>query len=92
MAGVRHILDPIDALFDREFPGYAPYPWGRGPHIAVLVRRILLAEPLAERFARLFEGITAEEAVEAARSIRFDRTVERTGLSEVLRKHLLGTG
>ncbi|MGW1026424.1 glycoside hydrolase family 5 protein [Streptomyces sp. NPDC002577] len=91
-AGVRDVLDPIDALFDREFPAYEPYPWGRKPHIAVLVRHILLAEPLAERFARLFEDITVEEAVEAARSFRFDRTVERTGLSEVLRKHLLGAG
>ncbi len=27
--GVRDVLDPIDALFDREFPDYAPYPWGR---------------------------------------------------------------
>ncbi|MEU4888204.1 MULTISPECIES: hypothetical protein [Streptomyces] len=37
-AGVRDILDPIDALFEREFPGYEPYPWGRRQHIAGLVR------------------------------------------------------
>ncbi len=88
-AGVRDVLDPIDALFEREFPGYAPYPWGQTPHIAVLVRHILLAEPLAEKFAALFDGITQEEAVEAAHSFRFDRAVERTGLSQVLRAHLL---
>ncbi len=57
----------------------------------MLVRHILLAEPLAERFAGLFEGITVEGAVEAARSFRFDRTVERSTLSAVLREHLLGT-
>ncbi|WP_255950835.1 glycoside hydrolase family 5 protein [Streptomyces odontomachi] len=88
-AGVRDVLDPIEALFEREFPDYAPYPWGHRPHIAVLVRHILLAEPLAERFAALFEGISVEEAVEAARSFRFDRSVERTALSAVLRAHLL---
>ncbi|WP_199185789.1 glycoside hydrolase family 5 protein [Streptomyces carminius] len=91
-AGVRDVLDPIDALFEREFPGYEPYPWGRRQHIALLVRHILLAEPLAERFAALFAGITPEEAVEAAHSFRFEHTVERTGLTAVLREHLLGAG
>jgi hypothetical protein len=58
----------------------------------VLVRHILLAEPLADRFSALFEGITVEEAVEAAHSFRFDRAVERTGLSAMLQEHLLGGG
>lgn len=87
-AGVRAIIDPIDAVFDEEFPGYAPWPWGRQPHIAVLVRHILLAEPLAERFGDLFRGVSPNRARELARSFRFDRTVERTGLSDVLRSHL----
>ena len=87
-AGVRDILDPIDATFDREFPGFEPYPWGRQPHIAVLVRHVLLAEPLAERFGALFEGVDAERARTLAHSFRFDNAVERTGLTEVLRSHL----
>jgi len=87
-AGVREILDPIDALFDREFPDYAPYPWGRQPHLAVLVRHILLAEPLAEQFADLFRGVTPEQARELAHSFRFADCDERTGLSAVLRAHL----
>lgn len=84
-AGVRDVLDPIDALFDREFPGYAPYPWGRQPHIAVLVRHILFAEPLAERFAARFAGLSPAEAAEDAAAFRFDRTNERTGLADLLR-------
>ena len=86
--GVRDILDPIDALFDREFPGYAPWPWGRQPHIAVLVRHILLAEPLAEQFGDLFAGVTPDRARALASGFRFDRTVERTPLTDVLREHL----
>ena len=89
-AGVRDILDPIGATFDREFAGYAPYPWGRQPHIAVLVRHILLAEPLAERFGALFAGVDVERARELARSFRLQNSVERTGLTEVLRSHLAG--
>lgn len=87
-AGVRDILDPIDAVFDREFPDYAPYPWGRQPHIAVLVRHILLAEPLAERFGELFRGMDPQRARQLAASFRFAATEERSGLSEVLRSHL----
>ncbi|MCB2177960.1 MAG: glycoside hydrolase family 5 protein [Actinomycetales bacterium] len=89
---VRDVLDPIDALFDREFPGYAPWPWGRQPHIAVLVRHILLAEPLAERFADLFRGVTPDQARLLAAAFRFDRCLERRGLSEVLRSHLRPEG
>lgn len=90
-AGVRGILDPIDAVFDREFPEYAPWPWGRQPHIAVLVRHILLAEPLAERFGELFRGVTPAAARALAGSFRFENTQERVGLSEVLRTHLGGS-
>ncbi|WP_347976973.1 cellulase family glycosylhydrolase [Microbacterium sp. ProA8] len=87
-AGIREVLDPIDALFDREFPDYAPYPWGRQPHIAVLVRHILLAEPLAEQFADRFRGADLEQVRELAGSFRFDACDQRAGLSEVLRAHL----
>ncbi len=87
-AGVRDVLDPIDALFDREFPEYAPWPLGRQPHIALLVRHILLAEPLAEQFGDLFRGVSPEAARVLASGFRFDRTIERTPVTEVLRSHL----
>ncbi|KIH99387.1 glycoside hydrolase family 5 [Streptomonospora alba] len=88
-AGVRAILDPIDAVFDREFPGFDPYPWGRRQFVAGLVRHILLAEPLVERFGDAFAGVSPEEAEQLAASFRFAHCVERTPLSEVLRAHLL---
>ncbi len=87
---MRDILDPVDATFDREFPDFAPYPWGRQPHIAVLVRHILLAEPLAERFGALFDGVSPDRARVLASAFRFDRSVERQGLTRVLREHLAG--
>ncbi|HEV2782328.1 MAG TPA: cellulase family glycosylhydrolase [Actinophytocola sp.] len=87
-AGVRSILDPIDELFDREFPDFDPYPWGRGKFVATLVRHILLAEPLVERFARAFAGAGPDEAAALAASFRFENCVERTELSDVLRSHL----
>jgi endoglucanase len=84
-AGVRSILDPIDEVFDREFPGFEPYPWGRRQFIATLVRHILLTEPLIHRFAQAFAGVDTDEATRLAASFRFENCVERTELSEVLR-------
>jgi aryl-phospho-beta-D-glucosidase BglC (GH1 family) len=89
-ANIREIIDPIDALFDREFPDYAPWPWGRQPHIAVLIRHILMAEPLAKEFADRFRGVDAERARELAASFRFDATAQRGALADVLRTHLAG--
>lgn len=86
--GVRDVLDPIDALFDREFPGFAPWPWGRNPHVAVLIRHILMAEPLALEFADLFADVSPDRARELAASFRYDQSAERAGLSKVLRSHL----
>lgn len=86
--GVRDILDPIDAVFDAEFPDYAPWPWGRQPHIAVLVRHILLAEPLAERFGDRFRGVSPDRARELASAFRREAAIERTGLTSLLRDHL----
>ncbi|MDR7384902.1 glycoside hydrolase family 5 protein [Promicromonospora iranensis] len=87
-AGVRDVLDPIDALFDREFPDYAPWPWGRAPHVALLVRHVLLAEPLAERFADTFRGVLPDQARALAASFRFDACDSRAALADLLRSHL----
>src|SRR5690606_24133590 len=83
--GVRGILDPIDAVMDREFPDYQPYPWGRRQHIFRLVRHILLAEPLAEEYGKLFAGIGADEAVELANAFRFENLLQRRPLIDMLR-------
>jgi endoglucanase len=89
-AGVRDILDPIEALFEREFPGFSPWPWGRNPHIAVLVRHILLAEPLAEEFGDVFAGMDSARATALAHAFSFESTIEREGLTALLREHLRG--
>ncbi|WP_093257082.1 hypothetical protein [Thermostaphylospora chromogena] len=53
---IRHIMQPIEELFATGFPGSAPYPWGQRDYIKLLVRHILLAEPLVEDFGRCFAG------------------------------------
>ncbi|MGH3391621.1 MAG: hypothetical protein ACRDOO_22345 [Actinomadura sp.] len=88
---VRQLLDPIEELFDREFPGFDPFPWGRRAWIHRLVRNILLAEPLVQEFGRCFEGVTPDEAGSLAGSFAFERCARREHLAEVLREHLTST-
>ncbi|MEO3819096.1 cellulase family glycosylhydrolase [Plantactinospora sp. B24E8] len=87
---VRHLLDPVEALFDEEFPDFDPYPWGRKAWINLLVRNILLAEPLVRDFGRAFADVTPDEAETLAGSFAFDGCVRRSRLAETLRSHLAG--
>ncbi|HYA08890.1 MAG TPA: cellulase family glycosylhydrolase, partial [Gaiellaceae bacterium] len=85
-AGVREVMEPVERIFDREFPDFRPFPWGRDSWIQVLVRHILLAEPLVDDFERCFEGVAGDELDELADSFRLDRCVRRERLLETLRR------
>jgi aryl-phospho-beta-D-glucosidase BglC (GH1 family) len=84
--GVRHIVEPIEETFRREFPGYDPFPFGQHGWIHRLVRHILLSEPLVGEFGRCFEGVSPDEAAELADSFRFDACVRRGRLVDVVRE------
>jgi endoglucanase len=86
--GVRHILDPVEALFDAEFADFDPFPWGRTKWAATLVRNILLAEPLVGQFGRCFEGVSPDEAESLAACFAFDACVRRDRLAEIVATHL----
>ncbi|HEV8557857.1 MAG TPA: cellulase family glycosylhydrolase [Actinophytocola sp.] len=86
-SNVRYLLDPIDKLFDEEFPNFDPFPWGRKSWVATLVRNILFAEPLVGEFGRCFTGVTPEEAERLAADFAFANCVPRTGLAEILKEH-----
>jgi endoglucanase len=84
---VRHLLDPIDQVFEAEFPDFDPYPWGRRGWVHRVVRSILLAEPLVGEFGRCFAGVGPAEAAELAGSFAFAACEQRAGLAQVLREH-----
>lgn len=86
--GIRDVMEPIERLFAREFPDFDPYPWGSRQWINVLVRHILLAEPLVDEFARCFRGLDADAAAELAGSFAFERCVQRPELTDLLRRNL----
>ncbi|GAA5186033.1 hypothetical protein GCM10023322_31370 [Rugosimonospora acidiphila] len=83
--GVRHLLDPIERTFDEEFPDFDPMPFGSKQWIAVLVRHIMLAEPMVWGFCRCFTGLGVEEARSLADSFRFDRCLARERLVDEVR-------
>ncbi|MDR2974013.1 MAG: glycoside hydrolase family 5 protein [Propionibacteriaceae bacterium] len=84
-SGVRCLIDPIMEVFAREFPDFDPYPWGVDRWVGVLVRSILLAEPLVSQFEAAFRGLSPAEAKDRAACFAFDKTVETTALAQVLR-------
>lgn len=87
-AGIRHILDPLEQTVAEEFPRFDPRPFGQREWVQVLVRHILLAEPMVDDFARCFLGVDTGEARALADCFAFGRCVERTRLTDVLRAHL----
>ncbi|GGP04760.1 glycoside hydrolase family 5 protein [Nonomuraea glycinis] len=84
---IRHILGPIEELFDKEFPDFEPFPWGRRSYIQTLVRNILLAEPLVGEFGRCFDGVSPAQAEELASCFALAACERREPLAEVLRTH-----
>ena len=85
-SGVRHVLGPIEDLFEQEFPTFDPYPWGRRAWVSTLVRNILLAEPLVEDFGRRFADVGPDEAEALAGDFAFTACTPREPLAEVLRQ------
>lgn len=86
--GLRAVLDPLRELFAAEFPRYDPWPWGNANRLALLVRHILLAEPVAERIADRYAGLSPAEAKTLADEFEFSRCRVRSGLADLLRENL----
>lgn len=83
---VRHLLDPIEQTFQKEFADFDPFPSGQRKWIHVLVRHILLAEPMADEFAHCFEGATRDELIAFADSFALDSCLRRERLAEILKQ------
>ncbi|MBN1780999.1 cellulase family glycosylhydrolase [bacterium] len=81
---IRQVIAPLEELFEKEFPGYAPYPSGQKSHIRQLIRHILIAEALLPEYCGLFRGLTDEELIALARSFRHENYVKRERLEAIL--------
>nr|WP_232523536.1 cellulase family glycosylhydrolase [Nocardioides sp. MAH-18] len=83
-AGVRDVLDPIEQLVAREFPDFAPYPWGARRWIHGHVRHVLLAEAMVDDYARAFAGVGPEEARDLADAFSLPNMRTRSRLADLI--------
>jgi len=81
---IRHIMQPIEDLFVREFPTFVPYPWGVPRWIAGHVRHVMLAEAMVDDFARCFAGVDLDGAERLADGFAFANCQVRTPLADIL--------
>ena len=81
---ISQVIKPLQDLFIKEFPGYDPYPHGQQAEINLLVRHILISQALLPEYCNLFKDLSEEKLVELAQSFRFDNSVKRKRLEEIL--------
>jgi endoglucanase len=86
-AEIRDVMEPLERLFEREYPGHEPFPFGVQREIELLVRNILLAEPMLPEYAGLFRGMGEDEIDAMMRSFRFENCVRREPLAGVLSEY-----
>lgn len=90
-AEIRHVMEPLEKLFEKEYPNYDPFPFGTQREIELLVRNILLAEPMLPEYGELFRGMGEAEIDEMMRSFRFENCVKRERLADILAEYAAQT-
>ena len=83
-AGIRDVLDPLLARFEREFPGFDPYPFGARRYVEQLVLHMCFAEPLADEFAACFADASDAELVALGECFAFGNCVRNKELCELV--------
>jgi len=81
---IRQVIEPLEELLKKEFPGYDPYPSGQQRQIRLMVRHILIAEALVPEYCNLFKNLTEEKLTALAQSFRFENYVKRKRLEDIL--------
>jgi endoglucanase len=85
---IRHIMQPLEETFAKEFPDYHPFPFGSHWLIDRLVRHILFAEPMVPEFGALFKGMSEPDIDTMMQSFQFQNCVQRPELARILAEHV----
>jgi endoglucanase len=91
-AKIRHVMGPLEELFADEYTNYKPFPFGSQREIELLVRNILLAEPMLPEYGELFRGMDEGEIDAMMRSFSFENCVRRDELASILSEHAAQSG
>jgi endoglucanase len=78
------VMRPVEELFDREFPDFQPFPFGRDFLIRRTIPEILFAGALQPEFGELFRNMTDDEIDDMMRSFRLENCTLRQPLVDLL--------
>ncbi|MBN2347794.1 MAG: glycoside hydrolase family 5 protein [Bacteroidales bacterium] len=81
---IRQVISPLEDLFEHEFNGYDPFPFGPQYQINRLVRHILISEALISEYCALFQDMSDEQLTELAASFNFKNYNKRERLEKIL--------
>ena len=81
---IRPLMQPLEEIFAREFPDYHPFHFDAHGMIHLLVRHILLAEPLLQEFAAFFKGLDEQDIDTLMQSFQFKNCLQRTELARIV--------
>jgi hypothetical protein len=83
--GVVEVTRPVQELMAKEFPDFAPYPWGCFDWTRTLLLNIIMAQPLAYEYAEMLRGLDDSELDALTDSFQFEDCSVRTPLLTRLR-------
>ncbi|MFI5799939.1 glycoside hydrolase family 5 protein [Streptomyces sp. NPDC051677] len=81
---IRELAKPLEQLVNDEFPGFSGRPFNTRQWIDVLLRHILLSQPLVQEYAGLFHGLGDDDVIALADSFALEQCVQRDRLLDSL--------
>jgi len=87
---VSAVIEPLATWINEVCPEATntyPTPWFTQRHLARKIMETFMAQAFSMEFAELFKGMSLEELDEAAKSFRFDKCVQRSGLNKIMSEH-----
>ncbi|WP_199813925.1 glycoside hydrolase family 5 protein [Streptomyces sp. NRRL F-5135] len=81
---IRELAKPLEQLITTEFPDFAARPFSTRQWMDVLLRHILLGQPLVQEYAELFRDLGDDHVLALADSFALEQCVRRDWLLDSL--------
>lgn len=81
---IHELAKPLEQLVTAEFPDFSPRPFSTRQWLDVLLRHIMLGQPLVQEYAGLFHGLGDDDVLGLADSFALEHCVRRDWLLDSL--------
>lgn len=71
------LIKPLEQLVADEFPGFCGQPFSTRQWLDVIIRHVMLGQPLIQEYAELFRGLGDDDVLALADSFALERCVSR---------------